>query len=103
VYAAPRLSAFFAMLAIGALFLADLPPRSLQAEAFFQLGRAALLQSRLVEEPTVESIQALFLLNLYMSIKHAATGDTSNKRWATVGYVKCMKIRIITDASSVSL
>jgi hypothetical protein len=85
VHAAPRLAVFFALLAIGALFIEDLPAYSPQAEVFNQLSRAALMSSRLVEEPTVESIQALFLLTAYMTMKHAATGDTSNVRWAISG------------------
>jgi hypothetical protein len=85
VLTAPRLAVFYTLLAIGALVTSSLPRHSPQAEKFHQLGRAALMRSRLVDEPTVEGIQALFLMSLYMSLHDTAVGNTSNIRWTMAG------------------
>jgi hypothetical protein len=85
ILTAPRLAVFFTLLAVGALVTAGLAPHSPQAERFHQLGRAALMRSRLVEEPTIEGIQALFLMSLYMSLHDTAVGNTSNVRWSMAG------------------
>jgi hypothetical protein len=82
---AARLANFFAVLAIGSALLERLPSRNTQAERFHQLARAAIMCARLVEEPTIEGIQALFLMSLYMTLTDTAVQNTSNTRWSMAG------------------
>jgi hypothetical protein len=94
ILTAPRLAVFFTLLAVGALVTPSLAPHSPQAERFHQLGRAALMRSRLVEEPTIEGIQALFLMSLYMSLHDTAAGNTSNIRWSMAGWVLSIRVSL---------
>jgi hypothetical protein len=85
VLTSPRLAVFFTLLAIGSLLSPSLPRKNVEAERLHQLGRAALMRSRLVEDPTIEGIQALFLMTLYMSLYDTAAANTSNIRWSMSG------------------
>jgi hypothetical protein len=82
---AHRLALLFMLLAVGTLVCPELPHRSPSADRFHQLGRAALFGSRVVDEPTIEGIQALHLMSIYMSLHDSATSNTSNVRWNLAG------------------
>lgn len=58
-----RLAVLFMVLAIGSLVAPNLPPYNLQAEQYHQLARATLFGSQIIEQPTVEAIQALVSLH----------------------------------------
>jgi hypothetical protein len=82
---AVRLSVLFTLLAVGALFSPDLPPRSAQAQRLYHLGRAALMRAHVLDSPTIEGIQAVYLQSLYTCLLDTAAVDTSHRCWAMCG------------------
>lgn len=82
---AVRLAVMYALLAHGAQSGAHVD-RS-EAERYLHLSRAAMVHSRLVESPTIEGIQALFITTIYLIFSGTASQDTSNLRWSLTGYV----------------
>jgi hypothetical protein len=80
-----RLAVLYTVLALGALFTPGLPPRSARAEQLFQLGRTALMSSQVINSPTVEGIQALYLQSVYLCMLETATVSTGNMCWSLSG------------------
>jgi hypothetical protein len=85
---AVQLSVLYTLLALGALFVPGLPPRSARAEQLYQLGRAALMNSQVVKSPSVEGIQALCLQSLYICMSQAAASahEAGQMWWTLLGY-----------------
>ncbi|KDQ61622.1 hypothetical protein JAAARDRAFT_204099 [Jaapia argillacea MUCL 33604] len=79
-----RLSLMFMVLAIGTLMDTTLHPYSVEAEKFHQLGRAALFQSDLFDDPSLHAIQALFLMSFYLFLSERH-GAGAGSRWAIMG------------------
>ncbi|THU88687.1 hypothetical protein K435DRAFT_761640 [Dendrothele bispora CBS 962.96] len=79
-----RLSLMFMVLAIGSLMDPSLPPYNIEAEKFHQLAKAALFKESFLDAPTINSVQALFLMSyyLFLSDRH---GNNSGARWAING------------------
>jgi hypothetical protein len=79
-----RLSILFMILAIGSLADTSLPPYNIEAEKYHQLAKAALFQDSFLDTPTINAIQALFLMTyyLFLSDRHASSTGT---RWAIMG------------------
>lgn len=79
-----KMSLVFMVLAIGTLMDVHQPAYNVEAEKYHQLARAALFQSSLFEDPTINAVQALFLMTFYlfMSDRH---GSNSGARWAIMG------------------
>ncbi|KAF5355299.1 hypothetical protein D9758_005984 [Tetrapyrgos nigripes] len=79
-----RLSLLFIVLAIGCLMDTSLPPYNIEAEKYHQLAKAALFREPFLDAPTVNSLQALFLMSyyLFLSDRH---GTNSGARWAING------------------
>ncbi|KAG6897388.1 hypothetical protein C0992_002051 [Termitomyces sp. T32_za158] len=82
--AAHRLSLLFMVLAIGCLVDTGLPAYNLEAEKYHQLARAALFSSSIFDEPTIQAVQALFLMSFYMFLADRH-GNSSGARWAIMG------------------
>jgi hypothetical protein len=80
-----RLAVLYTVLALGALFAPGLPPRSARAEQLFQLGRTALISAQVINSPTVEGIQALYLQSVYLCMMETATVSTGNMCWSLSG------------------
>lgn len=79
-----RLSLMFMVLAIGSLMNTSLPAYSLEAEKYHQLARAALFHSSLFDEPTLNAVQALFLMTYYMFLADRH-GSNTGARWGIMG------------------
>ncbi|KAJ7576797.1 hypothetical protein C8J56DRAFT_971614 [Mycena floridula] len=79
-----RLSLMFMVLAIGTLMDTEQPAYSLEAEKYNQLARAALFQSAFFDYPTVNAVQALFLMTFYLFFADRH-GSGSGTRWALMG------------------
>ncbi|KAG6916551.1 hypothetical protein DXG01_006377 [Tephrocybe rancida] len=79
-----RLSLLFMVLAIGSLVNTDLPAYNLEAEKYHQLARAALFSNSIFDEPTINAVQALFLMTFYMFLADRH-GTSSGARWAIMG------------------
>ncbi|TFK74894.1 hypothetical protein BDN72DRAFT_787970 [Pluteus cervinus] len=79
-----RLSLMFMVLAIGSLMDMSQPAYNIDAEKYHQLARAALFQDSLFNDPTVQAVQALFLMAFYLFLvdRH---GTSSGVRWAIMG------------------
>ncbi|KAJ4473715.1 fungal-specific transcription factor domain-containing protein [Lentinula aciculospora] len=79
-----RLSVMFMVLAIGALVDTSLPPYNVDAEKYHQLAKAALFQDSFLDAPTINAVQALFLMTyyLFLSDRH---GTSTGTRWAIMG------------------
>jgi hypothetical protein len=79
-----RLSVLFMILAIGCLMDLELPAYGVEAERFFHLARASLFQHSLVDDPTTNAVQALFLMSFYLFLgdRH---GSKSGGRWTIMG------------------
>jgi hypothetical protein len=82
-----RLAILFFVLAIGSLvkMASEASHYNPEAQRYYHLGQTALMISRLVEKPTIEGIQALFLSIIYLGMCDTALCDSSNVRWATIG------------------
>ncbi|KAF8998591.1 hypothetical protein BDQ17DRAFT_1362076 [Cyathus striatus] len=81
---AHRLSLLFMVLAIGALMNTSLPAYNLEAEKYHQLARAALFHTTLFDEPTINAVQALYLMTYYLFLADRH-GTASGARWALMG------------------
>ncbi|KAF4610658.1 hypothetical protein D9613_006789 [Agrocybe pediades] len=81
---AHRLSLMFMVLAIGSLMNSNLPAYNLDAEKYHQLARAALFHNSFFDNPTINAVQALYLMTFYLFLvdRH---GTSSGARWATMG------------------
>ncbi|RDB15834.1 putative transcriptional regulatory protein C1F7.11c [Hypsizygus marmoreus] len=79
-----RLSLMFMVLAIGSLMNTSLPAYNLEAEKYHQLARAALFYNSLFEEPTINAVQALYLMTFYLFLADRH-GTVSGARWAIMG------------------
>ncbi|KAF8972626.1 fungal-specific transcription factor domain-containing protein [Flammula alnicola] len=81
---AHRLSLMFMILAIGSLMNTSLPAYNLDAEKYHQLARAALFHHSFFDNPTINAVQALYLMTFYLFLvdRH---GTSSGARWATMG------------------
>ncbi|KAF5369221.1 hypothetical protein D9757_010028 [Collybiopsis confluens] len=79
-----RLSVMFMILAIGCLVDTSLPPYNADAEKYHQLAKAALFQDSFLDAPTINAVQALFLMTyyLFLSDRH---GSSTGTRWAIMG------------------
>jgi hypothetical protein len=81
-----RLAVLLMVLAIGSLVAPTLPAYNVEAEAYHQLARAALFGAQIIECPTIEAVQALHLMFIYMSFnEHAGGVSTGNLRWSMAG------------------
>ena len=63
-----RLSLMFIVLAIGSLMDVSLSAYNLEAEKYHQLSKAALFNSSLFDEPTINAVQALVSQDLHFII-----------------------------------
>ncbi|KAJ3781385.1 fungal-specific transcription factor domain-containing protein [Lentinula aff. detonsa] len=79
-----RLSVMFMVLAIGSLVDTSLSPYNVDAEKYHQLAKAALFQDSFLDAPTINAVQALFLMTyyLFLSDRH---GSSTGTRWAIMG------------------
>ena len=59
-----QLALIFMVFAIGSLMYIKRPAYNIEAEKYHQLARAALFQSPIFEEPTLNAVQALVTLTL---------------------------------------
>ncbi|TFK51693.1 hypothetical protein OE88DRAFT_1658274 [Heliocybe sulcata] len=80
----PRLSLMFMVLAIGTLMDTKQQAYNLEAEKYHHLARAALFQSSLFDEPSLNSVQALFLMSFYLFLSDRH-GTGTGSRWAIMG------------------
>lgn len=80
----PRLSLIFMVLAIGTLMDTKQDAYNLEAERYHQLARAALFQGSLFDEPSLNSVQALFLMSFYLFLSDRQ-GTDAGSRWAIMG------------------
>lgn len=62
-----RLAVLYFVLAVGALVDLTLPACNVEAEKYFQLGRAALSLRSIFDSPEIETVQAVSLLAAYQS------------------------------------
>ncbi|KAH9479629.1 putative transcriptional regulatory protein C1F7.11c [Psilocybe cubensis] len=81
---AHKLSILFMILAIGSLMNQALPAYNLEAEKYHQLARAALFHHSFFDIPTINAVQALYLMTHYLFIDERH-GTSSGARWATMG------------------
>ncbi|KAF8074759.1 fungal-specific transcription factor domain-containing protein [Lyophyllum atratum] len=79
-----RLSLVFMVLAIGSLMNTSLPAYNLEAEKYHQLARAALFTNSIFDEPTINAVQALYLMTFYLFLADRH-GTNSGARWAIMG------------------
>ncbi|OAX41366.1 hypothetical protein K503DRAFT_712687 [Rhizopogon vinicolor AM-OR11-026] len=79
-----KLSLMFMILAIGSLMDIHQPAYNIEAEKYHQLARAALFQSSLFDDPTINAVQALFLMTFYLFLSDRH-GSNSGARWAIMG------------------
>ncbi|KAF9478287.1 hypothetical protein BDN70DRAFT_880165 [Pholiota conissans] len=81
---AHRLSLMFMILAIGSLMNTSIPSYNVDAEKYHQLARAALFHHSFFDNPTINAVQALFLMTFYLFLvdRH---GTNSGARWAMMG------------------
>ncbi|KAH8093729.1 fungal-specific transcription factor domain-containing protein [Cristinia sonorae] len=79
-----QLALMYMVLAIGSLMDIKRPAYNIDAEKYHQLARAALFQSPIFEEPTLNAVQALYLMAFYLFlVERHGTGVGS--RWAFMG------------------
>ncbi|EAU90145.2 hypothetical protein CC1G_05683 [Coprinopsis cinerea okayama7 len=79
-----RLSLMFMVLAIGSLMNTSMQAYNLEAEKYHQLARAALFHTSLFDEPTLNAVQALFLMTYYMFLADRH-GSNTGARWGIMG------------------
>lgn len=79
-----RLSVMFMVLAIGSLMDTRLPSYNVEAEKYHQLARAALFQNSIFDEPTLGTVQALYLMSFYLFFADRQ-GSSGGSRWAIMG------------------
>lgn len=60
------LAVAFATFAVGSMVDPDLAPRNAEGQRFFELACAALFGSKVIEDPTIESIYALVSATYYL-------------------------------------
>ncbi|KZT27792.1 hypothetical protein NEOLEDRAFT_1059659 [Neolentinus lepideus HHB14362 ss-1] len=77
-----RLAVLYMVFAMGALLDLDRPPLCLEANQYYSLGRAALSIGSVLEEPSIQSIQALIIMSHYMFL-----ANIDSPRWAIMGLV----------------
>ncbi|KAG7443621.1 uncharacterized protein BT62DRAFT_934859 [Guyanagaster necrorhizus] len=79
-----RLSLMFMILAIGTLMDTSLPAYNIDAEKYHQLAKAALFRDSFVDSPTINAVQALYLMTFYLFLSDR-NGAGSGSRWALMG------------------
>jgi hypothetical protein len=83
-----RLAMLFFILAIGTQTSPDMPVNHREAERYYRIGYTAIVHCRLVQSPTIEGIQALFLMIVYLRFSNkAGRTDMYNMGWGLSGYV----------------
>lgn len=82
---APRLAVIYALLAHGAQ--SGVSVNRVEAEQYLHLSSAAMKHSNLIDAPSIEGIQAVLLMSLYLAFSDTATRNTSNRRFILAGYV----------------
>lgn len=82
---AVRLALMYSLLAHGAQSGARVDRPA--AEKFLHLSGVALAHSHLIDFPTIEGIQALFMISIYLGYSDTASRDTSTRRSALAAYV----------------
>ncbi|KII85775.1 hypothetical protein PLICRDRAFT_56260 [Plicaturopsis crispa FD-325 SS-3] len=81
---AHRLALMFMVLAIGTLMDERQTSYGIEAEKYYQLARAALFRDSLFDEPTINAVQALYLMSFYLFLADRH-GTGSGSRWAIMG------------------
>ncbi|KAJ7636040.1 fungal-specific transcription factor domain-containing protein [Mycena polygramma] len=81
---AHRLALMFIVLAIGSLMDTREAAYNLEAEKYHQLARAALFLHSFFDQPTINAVQALFLMAYYLFLADRH-GTGSGARWAIMG------------------
>ena len=79
-----RLSILFFVLALGSLVDITLLPGSVQAEDFFELGKACLALNNVFVSPELGTVQALFLVHLYYH--HGTSRYSPEAAWSILGF-----------------
>ncbi|KAJ3753187.1 hypothetical protein EV360DRAFT_53880 [Lentinula raphanica] len=92
-----RLSVMFMILAIGSLVDTSLTPYNVDAEKYHQLAKAALFQDSFLDAPTINAVQALFLMTyyLFLSDRH---GTSTGTRWAVMGLAVKLSQTVYRDS-----
>jgi hypothetical protein len=81
---ASRLATMYTLLAHGAQ--SGVEVSRTEANQYLHLGCIAMRHSRLIDAPTIEGIQAVLILSLYLAFSDTATRNTSNRRSIISGY-----------------
>ncbi|THG97365.1 hypothetical protein EW026_g4615 [Hermanssonia centrifuga] len=79
-----QLALMFMVLAIGSLMDIKRPSYNIESEKYHQLARAALFQSPIFEEPTINAVQVLYLMAFYLFLSERH-GSGVGSRWAFMG------------------
>jgi hypothetical protein len=90
-----RISVFFIVLAMGALYDDNDPSSSILGEQYHALARAALSFSSIMIEVTCAAVQAIFMTLLYLYTSDRASNET---RWLLAG-VCCRMAQTVSPAS----
>ncbi|KAL1667836.1 fungal-specific transcription factor domain-containing protein [Schizophyllum commune] len=96
------LSILFMILAIGSLMDTSHSPYNLEAEKYHQLARAALFQHAFIREPTVNAVQALFLMTFYLFLSDRH-GTDAGARWAIMGIATKVAQSVHRDSARLKL
>ncbi|KAI0788811.1 hypothetical protein C8Q75DRAFT_719488 [Abortiporus biennis] len=92
-----RLALMFMVLAIGSLMDTRRPAYNIEAEKYHHLARAALFQSPIFEQPTLNAVQSLYLMAffLFLTERH---GTGVGSRWALMGLAVKLGVSVHRDA-----
>ncbi|KAH9946509.1 hypothetical protein B0H21DRAFT_693617 [Amylocystis lapponica] len=92
-----QMAVMFMVLAIGCLMDPSRPAYNIEADKFHQLARAALFQSPIFEEPTLNAVQALYLMAFYLFLSERH-GTGVGSRWAFMGLAVKLGVSVHRDA-----
>ncbi|KAF7798003.1 hypothetical protein EIP86_009213 [Pleurotus ostreatoroseus] len=97
-----QLALMFMVLAIGSLMDTKRPAYNIEAEKYHQLARAALFQSPIFEEPTINAVQTLYLMAFYLFLSERH-GSGVGSRWALMGLAVKLGISVSGDRARIRI
>ena len=89
-----RLAVFFFILAIGSLVDVTLPPGNIQAEGFFELGKACLALNNMFDTPELATLQALFLVHMFCLHGSFRLRYSPEAAWSVMGLCARLTLRV---------